>query len=142
MHRTEQAQLIGNGSGVWQQIGNGDARLATRSYGDVRAKGQQAFRALVTMLLGQGCVHRLSVPLLNQRLRVEKIHLRRAACHEEKDDAFCLGAEQRRAYGEWVCCRLQKTVKSYRAEACAGVAQPCATRGGIGDVIHGGTKSE
>ena len=57
MHGTQQAKLIGDGGGVWQQIGNRESGLTARPHRDVRAKGQQPFCAVMTMLLGQRGLH-------------------------------------------------------------------------------------
>ena len=86
MHGTQQAKLIGDGGGVRQQIGNRESGLTARPHWDVGAEGEESRCAVVTMLLRQRGVHRLTVLLLDERLRIEEIHLRGAARHEEEDD--------------------------------------------------------
>ena len=130
MHGTQQAELIGDGGGVRQQIGNRESGLTTRPHRDVGAEGEESCCAVVTMLLRQRRVHRLAVLLLNERLWIKEVHLRGAAGHEEEDDPLRPRLNHRSAHSERIGCCIQQTMQGHRAKARASLAQPGAAGGG------------
>ncbi len=88
---------------------------------------------------------------VEHRLRIERIHLRRAAVHEEVDHALRLRLEVRLAHAKWIArihrslraARADEIAKSQRAEAHADAVQQLAAgeKGvfEIGGVVgHGG----
>jgi hypothetical protein len=115
-----------------QQIGNGDSGLAAGQHWDVGAERQQPVGALMTMLLWQRGIHRLAMPLLDERLWIKEVHLRGTAGHKEKYDTLCPRLNDRGAHSERIRCRLQQTMHGHRTKTCAGLTQPSAAGGGEG----------
>lgn len=71
----QEAEFIGNGGGVREEVGDGDAGLASWTHGDVGAECEQALGAFVAVLFGEGSVDGGSVMFLDEGFRIEEVHL-------------------------------------------------------------------
>jgi hypothetical protein len=83
----------------------------------------------MSVLLGQRSVYRLSVPLLDEWLRIKEVHLRGPTCHEKEDDTLGPWLDQRNSYSKRIGGCMQQTIQGHRAKAGAGLAQPGAAGG-------------
>ena len=97
VHRADEAEVVDDLGGVRQQLA--DPRAACAVLREFEERAGQRQRRLVArhagepLALAHGVGQLLAVPLVEQRLVVEHLQLRRPAGHEQVDDALRLGGE-------------------------------------------------
>ncbi len=91
MHRTDDAQVVGQFTDVLEDLGNFQPALAVL----LECEGRLERRACLAFggPIGRD---RLAVVLGEHRLGVERIDMRRPAVHEQMHDPFCLAGKLRR----------------------------------------------
>ena len=84
---------------------------------------------------------RLTRVLRQQRLGIERVHVRRTAVQEEMDDAFCFGCKVRRPRNRRRCqhrLALRQGAQREGAHTHAGACEKIATvQAGTGERAHG-----
>ena len=98
VHRADDAEVIGPVTDLGEDLAHFQAALPATAKFERRA--HQAAR--LALGLRRTARHRLPVIARQHRFGIERIHLRHAAIHEEKNDALDLGREVRLFRGERV----------------------------------------
>ncbi len=138
----DDGEVVDASGGVGQKVGDGDAAVAVRAEGPLRAE-QGVLADLAAggdgaEALGEG----ITVQALEVGLGVEGFEVARAAVHEEIDDGIGLRGEvggfRGEGVGRGVGIRLREVLLQHpgqgeEAESAAGVAEEGAAGGGGGD---------
>ena len=131
---TDDREVVGAGGDVRDPVGEPLAGLAVLFPGALRGE-QRGFGFAHRRDDGAEAVGQaLAGQLVQQRLGVEEVHLRRTAFHEEEDDALGTGPDladaglQGRAGGGHVDVLGEQVAEGHGAEAEAGVEEEVATR--------------
>src|SRR5262249_10580025 len=100
-HRADDAQVVGVAAKLGKEIADLDAALSVFLEGEWRL--EQRARFALGLSVARGCG--LPVVLVEQRLGIERVDLRRTAVEEEEDDVLCLCGEMRRLRSQRVRSR-------------------------------------
>ena len=147
VHRAHERQLIRERGEPRQRVAHIHATLAAPSEAPRASEDAVGFAALLKRL--HALAMRLAVELVEQRLRVEQIHLARPADLREKNDCLRAGRNIRGTRSERrsraARCARQQRIHRQRAKAqCAGPQRRAArTSGKIGVVggVHGSERN-
>jgi hypothetical protein len=144
VHRADDADVVGAGAHVREELAHFEATLAVAREAERRLH-QRAGLAFG----GHGAAReRLAVILRQHRLRIEAVHLRQPAVHEEEDDVFrargmvqALRELRRRGLAGGEAGGLERVAdqagERHHAEAAADATERVAARdGGTGSVRH------
>ena len=99
-HAADHAEVIRHAADLREEIAHFTSRLPVAFEVPMRRLNGAV---VVELRLFHGSRHRLALELLEHRLVIERIDMRRPAAHVEKDDASCLRCE---ALGSIHECRL------------------------------------